>query len=116
MMRKATGGFAMLVLAAAAVSTVKAQPGGNPDKVTVVNRKDNSTKTFEGTFQVSPDGFQVIGSDKKAGPAFAPDDVVKFVVGDLPGVDRGAINSINTKEDKKEWDGARILYDEQLKK
>lgn len=114
MKRKAIRGLLLFGLLVAVVnSSVLAQ--NTPDKVTVLNRKDNSTKTYDGAFTLSPAGFQVL-SGGKAVATFSPDDVVKVAIGDLPGVDRSAILGLNTKEEKKEYDAARTGYADQLKK
>ena len=117
MMRQAIRGLVLLGLLTAVVdSTVRAQ--NTPDKVTVRDRKDGSTKTYDGQFKVGPAGFQVFGGEKfdKVLVTVAPDDVVKFAVGDLPGVDREALRTVATKEEKKEYDVARVGYADLLKK
>jgi hypothetical protein len=101
-------------LVAAADSTARGQNA--PDKVTVRDRKDGSTKTYEGTYAVGPAGFQVLGGDKKSLATVAPDDVVKVVIGDLPGVDRGALLGLAAREEKRDWDGARVGYAELARK
>jgi hypothetical protein len=114
MKRPAIRGFVLvLVFVTAGVSGAPAQA---PDKVTVRDRKDGSTKAYDGTFVVGPDGFQVLGGDKKAVATVNPDDVVKVAIGDLPGVDRGAIQALNAKEEKRDYDGVRLGYAELLKK
>jgi hypothetical protein len=115
MKRQAIRGFVLLaLLVAVADSTGRAQ--NTPDKVTVRDRKDGSTKTYDGAFTVGATGFQVVGAEKKVIATVAPDDVVKVVIGDLPGVDRSAILALNAKEEKRDWDGARLGYAEQAKK
>lgn len=84
------------------------------DAVTVRN-KDGATATYRGTFTLTPAGFQVVGTDKKA-VTVSPDDIVKFSVGALPGVDRDKILAAQSKEEKHEYDAARAIYAEQLKK
>jgi hypothetical protein len=114
MKRLVLRGFVLLGLFVAVVdSDVRAQT--TPDKVTVRDRATGSTKTFDGAFTLSPAGFQVVGTDKKAA-TFSPDDVVRVAIGDLPGVDRSAILALAAKEEKKDWDGARIGYTDQAKK
>jgi hypothetical protein len=103
------GMLALVLSSAARAQTVL-------DSVTVRDRKDGSTKTYSGTFTLTPAGFQVVGADKKVVATVAPDDVVKFSVGDLPGVDRADIRTATAKEDKKDYEGARTIYTEQLKK
>ena len=117
MMRQAIRGLVLLGLLAAVVdSTGRAQ--NTPDKVTVRDRKDGSLKSYEGQLKVGPAGFQVFGGEKfdKVVVTAAPDDIVKFAVGDLPGVDREVLRAVATKEEKKEYDAARIGYDDLLKK
>jgi len=115
MKRQAIRGLVLLLLLVAVVdSTVRGQ--NTPDKVTVRDRKDGSTKSYEGVFQVSPAGFQVVGGDKKILVTVNPDDVLKVGIGDLPGVDRNLIIGLNAKEDKKEWADTRTGYQDLLKK
>lgn len=104
------------LLTLAADSTVRGQT--IHDKVTVRDRKDGSLKTYDGQFRVSPAGFQVFGGEKadKVVATVAPDDVVKVAIGDLPGIDRAVILGNNAKEDKKDYDGARVSYQDLLKK
>ncbi|HEY1192238.1 MAG TPA: hypothetical protein VGE74_31730 [Gemmata sp.] len=101
MKRHAIRSSVLFVLLVAAVSTARAQVP--QDVVEVRNRKDGSTKTYKGLLKVTPTGFQVFTGEKfdKPGEAFAPDDLVKVSIGDLPGVDRDAINSLKAKEEKK---------------
>jgi hypothetical protein len=86
-----------------------------PDKVTVRERKDGSTKSFDGVFQASAAGFQVV-ADKKVVATVNPDDVVKVAIGDLQGVERNIILGLNAKEDKKEWPAVREGYQDLIKK
>jgi hypothetical protein len=114
MMRQALRGLVLLVLLTAVVdSTVRGQ--NTPDKVTVRDRKDGTPKMFEGLYKVGPAGFQVFVGDK-AGPPINPDDIVKLVIGDLPGVDRQVVLGAHQKEDEKKYDAARAIYQDALKK
>ncbi len=102
-MRQAIRGLVVLGLLTAVVdSTVRAQ--NTPDKVTVRDRKDGSSKTYDGQLRVSPAGFQVFGGDKfdKAVVTVAPDDILKVVIGDLPGVAPPALQEVQAKENKKD--------------
>jgi hypothetical protein len=113
MKRQALRGLVLLgLLLAVADSNLRAQ--NTPDKVTV--RKDGAPKTLEGTFALSPAGFQVLGTDKKVIATVSPDDVLKVVIGDLPGVERGQIQPLIAREDEKKWDVVRTGYAELLKK
>jgi hypothetical protein len=117
MMRLAIRGLVLLGLfTLVADSTVRGQ--NTPDKVTVRDRKDGSNKTYDGQFRVGPAGFQVFGGEKfdKVVATVAPDDVVKVAIGDLPSVDRDGIRAAVTKEEKKDYDGARLGYQDLLKK
>src|SRR5262245_50706293 len=99
MMRQAIRGLVLIGLFAWVVdSSGRAQNA--PDKVEVRDRKDGTTKKYEGVLKVSPAGFQVFSGDKGGAP-FSPDDIVKITIGDLPGVDRGTVLSLHTKEEKK---------------
>ena len=101
-------------------STALALKNTVPDKVTVPSRTGRTVRTnpTRATLTLSPAGFQVLGNDKKVIATVFPDDIVKVAIGDLPGVDRNAINwRLNTKEDQeKEWDAVRLGYVEQAKK
>jgi len=108
MTRYAIRGFALFGLVAAVTTSALAQ---NADVVSVRDRKDNSIKKLSGTYTVSPAGFQVVNADKKGAP-INPDDVVSVAIGDLVGVDRGLINSLATKEEKKDYKGAYDGYKE----
>ncbi len=101
MKRHALRGLVMLGLIALVTSVASAQT--TTDTVEVRNRKDGTTKTFNGQFKVGPGGFQVFSGEKleKASEAFAPDDIVKVIMGNMPGVDANAFNGFKTKEDKK---------------
>jgi hypothetical protein len=113
MKRQAIRGLVLFGLTVLAYSSVLAQ-NNNPDSVQVRDHKDSSIKTHSGLFKVSPAGFQVVSDNKVVN--VTPDDIVKFSVGDLPGVDRETILSAISKEDKKEYDGARTAYVNLLKK
>ncbi len=118
-MKKAIRAALLFGAVVAVLHTASAQ--NTPDKVSVRDRKDGSTKTYDGTFTLSPAGFQVLAADKKVLATVNPDDVVKVSIGDLPGIDRGKIQSANAKEfptnekTARDYDGARLIY-EDLKK
>lgn len=112
MTRFAIRGLALLGLLAATLATARAQ---NADVVSVRDRKDNSIKKVSGTFTASPAGFQVVGADKKVLATVNPDDVVGIAIGDLVGVERGIINSMNTKEEKKLYAEALTGYKDAAK-
>jgi hypothetical protein len=85
------------------------------------DRKDGSIKKTEGQLRAGPAGFQVFTGEKfdKLNITLSPDDIVKVTIGDLQGVERGAINSLFAKEDKKtakDYDEARTGYQDLLKK
>lgn len=113
MTRHAIRGLALFGLVAAVTTSALAQ---NADVVSVRDRKDNSIKKLSGTYTVSPAGFQVVGADKKGSPPINPDDVISVAIGDLPGVDRAVINSLTTKEEKKDYKGAYDGYKEAASK
>jgi hypothetical protein len=104
--------FGLLVLVVD--SNVRAQQF--QDAVTIRDHKDNSVKTHNGTLKVSAAGFQVVATDGKIVATINPDDITKFAVGELQGVERSFIQAANAKEDKKEWEPARANYVELLKK
>ncbi|MBN9122332.1 MAG: hypothetical protein J0I06_24865 [Planctomycetes bacterium] len=115
MMRQVIRGLVLFgVLTAVVGSAVQAQTV--PDQVTVRDRKDGSTKTYSGVFTLGPAGFQVLGTDKKVVATVNPDDVVKVAIGELPGVERTVILSLNAKEEKKDYAGAQAGYKDLLAK
>jgi hypothetical protein len=118
MKRQAIRGLVLLgLLTLVADSTVRGQPAP-ADKITVRDRKDGSTKTYDGQFKVGPGGFQVFGGEKfdKVIATITPDDIIKVVIGELPSVERSVILGLNAKEEKKDYDGARVGYQDLFKK
>ncbi len=101
MKRHVIRGLVMLGLFATAAATVSAQNA--LDSVEVRNRKDGSTKIHSGQFKVTPAGFQVFSGEKfdKASEAFAPDDIIKVTINELPGVDPTLFRAARDKENKK---------------
>lgn len=114
MKRQAIRGLLLFgLLVVVVTSTGRAQ--NIPDKVTV-RGKDGASKSYDGTLTLTPAGFQVISADKKVLVTAAPDDILKVAIGDLPGLDRNVILNATTKEGNKEYDAARAIYQDQLKK
>ncbi len=113
MNRFALRGLLLALFLVLAASAARAQ--NVPDKVTV-RQKDGSSKTFDGTFTASAAGFQIVAADKKVLATVNPDDVLKVAIGDLPGADRAQVLANATKEEKRDWDGARKGYEDLLKK
>jgi hypothetical protein len=116
MTRQLIRGLVLLTLLTVVATSARAQ--NTPDTVTIRERKDNTTKAFQGTYTVSPAGFQVIAADKKVLATFNPDDVVKVAIGELAGVERNGILGLMGKEDnaKKDWAEIRAGYQDLLKK
>lgn len=117
MKRQAIRGLVLLgLLTLVADSTVRGQ--NTPDKVTVRDRKDGSTKSYDGQLRVTPAGFQIFGGEKfdKVIATILPDDIVSIRIGDMPGLDRPTVLGLNAKEEKKDYDGARTGYQELFKK
>ncbi len=74
-------------------------------------RKNHSAERFGVSGRLSGDRL-----GQEASEAFAPDDIVKFEVGDLPGMERNMMRDAMTKEDKKDYQNAQAAYAELLKK
>src|SRR5262245_32269087 len=72
-----------------------------PDKIVVRDKKDGSTKTYDGTLKFGTVGLQIVGADMKVLATISPSDIVKFTPGELPGIDRGVVLGLLTSEEKK---------------
>ncbi len=100
------------------VESVVGQPA-SPDKILVLNRKDGSTKTYEGTLKLSAAGLQILAPDGKLLATAAPADILKVSPGDLPGVDRNVLLNLIASEEKRtkaDYQKARDGYLELQKK
>jgi hypothetical protein len=113
MNRFALRGLLLALLLVFAASAARAQNA--PDRITV-RQKDGTAKTFDGTFSATAAGFQIVAADKKVLATVNPDDVLKVVIGDLPGADRPLVQAHAAKEEKRDWEGARKGYEDLLKK
>lgn len=124
MIRQAVRGLLALATVTLALDAAARQPGGAPDKIVIrdKDKKDGTTKSYEGFLVFGPTGLQVVGTDKKVlVPNVPPADVVKVSpAGDIPGADRSAILALLTAEDKAkgraDYEKARLGYDELRKK
>jgi hypothetical protein len=117
MIRQVVRGLVVLVAVALLVDVSAGQPG-TPDKVYVRDKKDGTTKTYEGSLKLAPGGYQIVAPGK-APVAVAPDDLLKVLPGDLPGIDRGIVLGLITAEEKKskaEYEKARLGYADLQKK
>lgn len=91
------------------------QPTTTPDKIVVrdKDKKDGSTKTYDGILKPAPAGYQIISADGKVLATVSPVDIVKVTPGDPTGVDRLALLAmINTEEKKtrKDYETAKLGY------
>jgi hypothetical protein len=119
MMRQAVRGLVALAAMIVLIETSSGQPGGVPDKITIRDKKDGSTKSYEGSLKFGPGGFQIVDANKKVLASVAPADVVKYVPGDLAGVERAFVLAQITLEDKKtkkDYETARAGYQDMQKK
>lgn len=109
--------WAPLILASIALllNTAIGQQAGPPDKIVIrdKDKKDGSTKTYEGTLKLAPNGYQIMSPEGKVLAAVSPADIVKVIPGELVGVDRGdmlAQLSLEDKKTKKDYETARLAY------
>jgi hypothetical protein len=119
MPRQAARGLVLLAATAALVTQAAGQQV-TLDKVVVREKKDGSTKTYDGVLKLGPAGLQVTTEKgDKVIASFSPADVVKVTPGDLPGVDRPTMLGYIASEEKKtkaEYEKARLGYADLLKK
>src|SRR5262245_16878171 len=121
MIRRAIRGVVALAAGVLLLEAAGAQQA-TADKVFVrdKDKKDGSTKSIDGKLALRPAGLQVLGTDGKALLTLTFADIVKFVPGDFPGVDRAAMrdNGVASEEKKTRegYEAARLVYKEQQKK
>src|SRR3954464_1740127 len=116
MMRQAgRGALALVLIAAVLDSAGLGQPPANPDKVYYRDRKDpgGAPKSTEGELKFSPAGYQVLVNGKVA-TTISPSDIVRVVPGDLVDPLRKEADPFQKLEDKREWEKARVGYDDLL--
>jgi hypothetical protein len=91
-----------------------------PDKVVVRDKKDGSTRTYDGKLTLRAAGLQVLAADgNKVLATIHYGDIVKFTPGDMPGIDRGAVLAqmgVEDKKTRKDYEASRDVYAEMLKK
>jgi hypothetical protein len=117
MIRLVLRGMVMLAAITLLIESAIGQPP-IPDKI-VVRDKNGTTKNYDGTLRFGPVGFQIVPLDKKAIVTVAPNDIVKIVPGEMEGLDRGIVMAQITLEDKKtkkDYETARLGYEDMLKK
>jgi hypothetical protein len=117
MNRQVVRGPLIVAALALVVSAAGAQPAS--DKVFVRDKKDGSTKSYEGSLRFGPGGYHVVGAKDKVLATVAPDDLVKFTPGDLPGLDRGIVLGLIAMEEKgtkAEFEKAQLGYADLQKK
>jgi hypothetical protein len=100
MMRTALRGLAILAVLALAIDAAGGQPAA-ADKVVLREKKDGTVKTYDANLKLGPGGLQVIGAGNKLIATIAPEDLVRFVPGDLPGVDRNTVLNLISAEEAK---------------
>ena len=101
MIRRVIGGLVALAAVAVAVENLSGQQPTPTDKIFVVNKKDGTTKTYEGVLKLSGAGLQILGPDGKLLAAAAPGDIAKVEPGELAGIDRGVVLGLLASEAKK---------------
>jgi len=122
MIRQAVRGIVILASIVLLLDVAIGQPSGSPDKVVIrdKDKKDGSTKTYEGTLKVGPGGFQLMSSDGKVLAVVSPADIVRVIPGDLVGVDRGDMLAQLALEDnkktRKDYEKAVLGYKAMLDK
>ncbi|HEV3440003.1 MAG TPA: hypothetical protein VG122_21730, partial [Gemmata sp.] len=103
MIRQAVRGMVILASIVLLLDIAIGQPSGSPDKVVIrdKDKKDGSTKTYEGTLKVGPGGLQLMSPEGKVLAVVSPADIVRVIPGDLVGVDRGDMLAQLALEDNK---------------
>lgn len=120
MTRQAVRGLLALAAVALALDAGAGQPPPAVDKVVLRDKekKDGTTKTYDGFLQFGPVGLQVVNADKKVTvPNVALADVVRvFPAGDIPGVDRALITADEKAKSRADYEKVRLGYEEARKK
>jgi len=119
MIRQAVRGLVAVAAVTLFLEVTAAQQPTTPDKIYVRDKKDGTVKTYDGTLQYGATGFQIVAENKKTVAQVAPADVLKVVPGETPGLDRTAMFSLVTAEEKKtkaEYEKARLGYVDLQKK
>lgn len=122
MTRQVIRGLIVMVAAVGLLEVAVGQPGTIPDKVVVRDiKKEGAAKSYDGTLVLDKNGLRIMGGEKgdKLIATIDPNDVLKITIGELSGVDRGALLPLFGSEDKKtkkEYEAARLGYTDLLKK
>jgi hypothetical protein len=120
MLHQAARAAVVLTAIVLVINAATGQPAGQPDKVTVRDKKDGSTKNYDGSLKFAgPAGLQVVSPDGKVLATVSPADIVKVSPGDMAGVDRGAVLaqlSLEDKKNRKDYETARLGYIEMIQK
>jgi hypothetical protein len=119
MIRQAVRGLVVLTGMVLLVDSATGRQGIT-DKLVVRDKKDGSTKDYQGTVKYGPGGIQVVSGEKIL-VTVSPADVVKFIPGENShvGIERSQLNGTWSLEDKKtkgDYEKALVNYQEMAKK
>ena len=118
MIRQAVRGLVVVAALALVIGSSDAQPTAL-EKVYVRDKKDGSVKTYNATLKFGPGGYQVVAAKDKVLATVAPEDLIKYVPGELPGLDRNTVLGLVEMEDKgtkAEYEKAQVGYADLRKK
>ncbi len=101
MIRQVIRGVVALVAITLVLESVSGRQPAIADKIYVQNKKDGTTKTYEGTLKLSAAGLQILAPDGKLLLTTSPAEIAKVAPGELAGIDRSMILSLLASEDKK---------------
>ena len=117
MVRQVVRGMVPLVLVTGVlVSAGSGQPSLTPDRIYYHDKKDRegSIKSIEGQIKATPAGYQIVGGSNKIIP-ISPLDIVRILPAELPGVEQKDVIAAGTPESTKDWEKARLAYQEMKK-
>ena len=107
-------------LLAAIVLLINSASGqGGPERIVVRDKKDGSTKSYDGTLKFGAVGLQIVGAEGKVLGEISPADIVKVVPGDLPGLenkDKFSLVQLEDKHTRKDNEAARQGYIDLIQK
>jgi hypothetical protein len=112
----ARGVLPLLLVGTVLPSTGRGQPAKEQDRIYYREKKDRdgNPKFVEGEVKLTPAGYQIFTGGKSI--SVSPLDIVRVTPADLPGVDAKDLSSVGQTELSKEWEKARVGYDELRKK
>jgi hypothetical protein len=98
-------------------STGLGQPASTSDRVYFRDKKDGQIREVDAELKAVPGGYQVVqASDKKVVATVSATDIIRVIPADIPGFDLKTIREPATIESKKDWEKARLIHVEMMKK